>query len=145
MRYIIFGDLMFSFVLMDIYDPASLIFKLSRAEYLKGIDLRSEINIIFECDIDNYKLIHQKLIMELTSVGLIVRNQVKFEKLGISTAYMTFLIPEVCIKIKRGFGTSNTPFKLLAIGKSCDQGTDELLKEAHFENTMWCVASFRNI
>ena len=55
LRFLIIGDLLFSLLINNNYDPYESIFKISRNEYLKRIRLRSLINTTF--DLDYYKCI----------------------------------------------------------------------------------------
>jgi hypothetical protein len=82
LRFLIIGDLLFSLLINNNYDPYESIFKISRNEYLKRIRLRSLINTTF--DLDYYKciLIHQKILIGLRTKGITSRSIVRVQTNG---------------------------------------------------------------
>lgn len=50
LRFIVMGDFLFSMTSFNLKDPANLIFKISRSDYFKEINLRACINCYFGYD-----------------------------------------------------------------------------------------------
>ena len=76
-RYLIVGDFLFAFTPNDLRDPANIIFKTTRKNYLENICLRSFINESFGFNSDKYLLFHKKLLIGLRLLKILERIQIK--------------------------------------------------------------------
>ena len=117
LRFLIIGDLLFSLLINNNYDPYESIFKISRNEYLKRIRLRSLINTTF--DLDYYKciLIHQKILIGLRTKGITSRSIVRVQTNGNweTNIYITIKLNK-SLSINRWFiGLSSKEFIIKSI------------------------------
>jgi len=70
-RIIVIGDFLFSIGYMNSDNPDSLVFKVTRNEYLQNIKIRADINTNFGYDYDKYIKIHKKLLIGLRDEKII--------------------------------------------------------------------------
>jgi len=73
-RFLVLGDFLFSMSSYDLTDPANLVFKIRREDYLKNIRLRSLINTTFDYNFCSYIKIHKKLLIGLRIKGILIRT-----------------------------------------------------------------------
>ena len=73
-RYLIIGDFLFAFQCNDRSDPANIIFKASRSDYIRSIELRASINNNLGIDKQQYILFHKKLLIGLRISNILKKN-----------------------------------------------------------------------
>jgi hypothetical protein len=77
LRYLIIGDIFFTMITLDMNDPSTFVFKISRNKYINKINLRSIIvNSCLNMNI-NYTKIHQKILIGLRIINIIERRQIR--------------------------------------------------------------------
>jgi hypothetical protein len=76
LRLLILGDFLFSMTSQELSDPANMLFKTTRNEYLSKIRFRSVINFYLNCDFD-YLKIHKKLLIGLRINNIIERSEIR--------------------------------------------------------------------
>jgi hypothetical protein len=74
---LILGDFLFSLVGKELRDPANIILKTTRNDYIKRIQLRSVINRIMGYNELDYIKLHKKLLVALRKKEIIVKNEIK--------------------------------------------------------------------
>jgi hypothetical protein len=61
----------------DLSDPSHLIFKTNRNDYINKIRLRASINVTFNCNFEDYVILHKKLLIGLRMNKIIKKTQVR--------------------------------------------------------------------
>lgn len=125
-RFIILGDFVFSMGSCGLDDPANLILKTSRNDYIYKINERAEINKEFGYNYHKYMDLHKKLLIGLRIIKVLKKSVIRVKNDEWTTVvYLKFDIGE---NIERCFplGCSKFPFMI-----SLDQKN--------------CIGSFRNI
>lgn len=79
-RYLIMGDFIFSMTSYDVKDPANLLFKTTRDDYIKKIRLRAVINVKLGCDYHKYILLHKKLLIGLKIYKILKKTEIRTVK-----------------------------------------------------------------
>jgi hypothetical protein len=113
----------------DAKDPANIIFKTTRNDYLNNIRLRCCINMKFECDPFKYLTLHKKLLIGLRLSNILRKAEIRIKNADNwnTTIYFSIEVGDNFI-FHNSYGTSLHPFVL------CD-----------IDSTKYSVGSFRNI
>lgn len=126
-RFLIILDFLFSMGSFDIKDPANIILKASRIDYINRIMVRAEINTVLGYKYYDYIKIHKKLLIGLRKEGILERNIIKIKKIEWETTiYLKLVIEDVNLEDYINVGTSKYPFII-----------------SH--NNRYCIGTFRNI
>lgn len=126
-RFLIIGDFLFSITSFDFIDPANIVFKISRNDYIKNIFIRSEINTLFDYNYQKYIKIHKKLLIGLRIEGVLDRTIIKTKKEDWETSiYIKLNIEKINLEKINPLGISKFPFSISS-------------------NNKYCIGSFRNI
>lgn len=70
-KHTVVGDFLFSMCSFDMSDPAFVIAKINKNEYLKNISIRADINRLFGYDYYKYVDIHKRLLLGLRGNNVI--------------------------------------------------------------------------
>lgn len=79
-RLVVLGDFLFSMTSCDLHDPANIIFKTSRSDYMDRIVVRSLVNMHLDYDPFIYLEIHKKLLIGLKIDGVISKSIIRNKK-----------------------------------------------------------------
>ena len=79
-RFLILGDFVLSVSSYGLDDPANLILKTSRSDYIDKIKDRAEINKEFGYDYEKYINLHKKLIIGLKNIKLLEKSVIRMKK-----------------------------------------------------------------
>lgn len=129
LRLLILGDFLFSMTSQELSDPANMLFKTTRNEYLSKIRFRSVINFYLNCDFD-YLKIHKKLLIGLRINNIIERSEIrtlsgdKWETI----IYFSLKYENVVLGYNNPIGICKFPFVLI-----------------NLHSNKYSVGSFRNI
>jgi hypothetical protein len=74
-RFLILGDFLFSITSYNLADPANLVYKITRNDYLNKIKIRASMNTLLSHNKYRYIEIHKKLLLALT-VNKIIKKTI---------------------------------------------------------------------
>jgi len=110
-RALIMGDFLFSICSLNSKDSACLVSKVSRDDYFNNIDIRTDINMLFDYNREEYIRIHQKLLVGLREEKIIEKNVIrKKEKDWMSIVYFKLMFEIDNLEEIYPVGLSNFPF-----------------------------------
>jgi hypothetical protein len=117
-RFLVIGDFLHSLHSAELSDPAEIILKTSRSAYLGRIKLRSFINAVFGYGIENYMVIHQKLLIGLRISNILSKSmvRVKSTKGWNTTIYFRLNTGVNMMGVSRLIHLSRFPFILSNVG-----------------------------
>lgn len=127
--HFILSDFIFAFINHDLQDPANLVFKISRTDYLYYVSIRSRINVLFEIDPDAYQMFHKKFLVGLRVEKILTKYQIRSFKNKIWNTVIYFQLKLFQDDVLPYLFTLYTkPFYFVFINKYC-----------------FCVGSFRKV
>ena len=119
-RFLILGDFVLSISSYGLDDPANLVLKTSRSDYIDKIKDRAEINKEFGYDYEKYINLHKKLIIGLKNIKLLEKSVIRLNK-NKEWETMVYLKFNICENFERYFpiGYSEFPFVISYDKKNC--------------------------
>jgi len=129
LRHLIFGDFIFALISVELRDPSSLAFKITRHKYMYSCKLRENIFKYITNSTINYIKIHQKLLIGLRANNLIKKSEIRTK----INSWRTIIYLEMKITINFNINyilssCSKTPFIIITLF-----------------NTNYSISNFRNI
>lgn len=128
-KFLILSDFLFSMISYDLSDPANLIFKTTRNDYINRIKLRSILNTYLNYNSEQYLIMHKKLLIGLRVNKIIQKTEIRTLHIKKWETVIYFqLLYKYSGEYNIPIGSSIYPFILINI-----------------DNNFYSVGSFRNM
>jgi hypothetical protein len=112
-RDLIMGDFLFSICCLNSNDSACLVAKISRDDYFNNIEIRTNINMWFGYNREDYIWIHQKLLVGLREEKIIEKSVIRIkEKDWVSIIYFKLMFEISNLEEIYPVGLSSFPFEI---------------------------------